>query len=64
MAEAVVLLAFATSTARQLFIVTQRERAEQRVRQLAYFDALTGLPNRFLFQDRLVKALAGARRRR
>ena len=43
--------------------ITDRKAAEQRVQFLAYYDALTGLPNRTLFQDRLSKALAGARRR-
>ena len=36
------------------------ERMEQRVRHLAYFDALTDLPNRTLFLDRLGPALARA----
>lgn len=36
--------------------------AEQEIRQLAYFDKLTGLPNRTLFQDRLNQALYRARR--
>jgi diguanylate cyclase (GGDEF)-like protein/PAS domain S-box-containing protein len=43
--------------------ITERRSAEERIRHLAYYDALTGLPNRMLFQDRLVKALASARRR-
>jgi diguanylate cyclase (GGDEF)-like protein/PAS domain S-box-containing protein len=43
--------------------ITLRKAAEQQVRFLAYYDALTGLPNRLLFQDRLEKALAGAQRR-
>src|SRR5580692_2296809 len=42
--------------------ITDRRVAEDRVQYLAYFDALTGLPNRTLLQDRLTKALAGARR--
>ncbi len=42
--------------------ITVRKVAEERIQFLAYYDALTGLPNRTLFQDRLDKALAGARR--
>jgi len=44
--------------------ITDRKAAEERVQYLAYYDALTGLPNRTLLQDRLAKALASARRRR
>jgi diguanylate cyclase (GGDEF)-like protein/PAS domain S-box-containing protein len=44
--------------------ITARKLAEERVQYLAYYDALTGLPNRTLLQDRLAKALAGARRRK
>jgi diguanylate cyclase (GGDEF)-like protein/PAS domain S-box-containing protein len=44
--------------------ITDRKVAEDRVRFLAYYDALTGLPNRILLQDRLQKALAGARRQK
>ena len=44
--------------------ITDRKVAEERVQFLAYYDALTGLPNRILLQDRLAKALAGARRRK
>jgi len=42
--------------------ITDRRAAEERVQFLAYYDALTGLPNRVLLQDRLAKALASARR--
>src|ERR1017187_10390 len=42
--------------------ITERKVAEERVQYLAYYDALTGLPNRTLLQDRLTKALASARR--
>jgi diguanylate cyclase (GGDEF)-like protein/PAS domain S-box-containing protein len=44
--------------------ITGRRVAEERIQYLAYCDALTGLPNRTLVQDRLTKALAGARRRK
>ena len=44
--------------------ITDRKIAEERVQFLAYYDALTGLPNRTLLQDRLAKALAGARRQK
>ena len=41
-----------------------RERAdwEVRINQLAFYDSLTGLPNRALIEDRLALALAQARR--
>jgi diguanylate cyclase (GGDEF)-like protein/PAS domain S-box-containing protein len=42
--------------------ITARKLAEERVQFLAYYDTLTGLPNRTLLQDRLATALAGARR--
>ena len=44
--------------------ITDRKAAEERVQYLAYYDALTGLPNRILLQDRLSKALASARRQK
>ena len=42
--------------------ITDRKAAEARVKFLAYHDALTQLPNRTLFMDRLENTLAGARR--
>ncbi len=44
--------------------VTERRRAEERIRRLAYFDAQTSLPNRVLFQERVQQAIADARRSR
>jgi diguanylate cyclase (GGDEF)-like protein len=50
--------------ARQLVLnVEQRKRAEERIRHLAYHDALTDLPNRSLLEDRLTTALAQAHRK-
>ncbi len=42
--------------------ITARKKNEAKVHQLAYYDALTGLPNRTLFLDRLQKALSLADR--
>ena len=40
--------------------ITERKRAEEQVKELAFHDALTGLPNRVLFHDRLAVAVAQA----
>lgn len=42
--------------------ITERINAEQEIRKLAYHDALTGLPNRVLFNERSILAEAHARR--
>ena len=42
--------------------VTDRILAEKRLSQLAHFDALTGLPNRLQFDNRLDASMAAARR--
>jgi diguanylate cyclase (GGDEF)-like protein len=41
----------------------QMEEMDKQVRVMAYYDALTGLPNRTLLQDRISVALASALRR-
>jgi diguanylate cyclase (GGDEF)-like protein/PAS domain S-box-containing protein len=43
--------------------ITDRKLAQERVDFLAYYDGLTGLPNRTLMRDRLNQALAIARRK-
>ncbi|PWC43492.1 EAL domain-containing protein [Azospirillum sp. TSO22-1] len=42
--------------------ITKRKRYEEEVKNLAYFDSLTGLPNRRLLMDRLGQAIANAHR--
>ena len=42
--------------------VMARLSADEEVRRRAYFDGLTGLPNRALFFDRIQQAIEGARR--
>jgi len=45
-----------------LIDVTRRKSAESQILYQAYHDALTGLPNRMLFHDRLTQALSQAGR--
>ncbi|MCF8037055.1 MAG: diguanylate cyclase [Desulfobacteraceae bacterium] len=42
--------------------IAERKRTAERLDYLAYFDDLTGLPNRALFRDRLQQAMARAKR--
>ncbi|GAB3257581.1 putative bifunctional diguanylate cyclase/phosphodiesterase [Chitinimonas naiadis] len=42
--------------------ITDRKLAEQNIHRLAYFDVLTGMPNRRLLMDRLTQTLSAARR--
>jgi diguanylate cyclase (GGDEF)-like protein/PAS domain S-box-containing protein len=44
--------------------VTERKKREEEVRDLAHHDALTGLPNRRLLDDRIAQGFAAARRSR
>ena len=43
--------------------ISEHKQTEAELHRLAYFDNLTGLPNRTLFNDRLHQALTDARRR-
>lgn len=46
------------------FDITLRKQAEERINTLAFFDQLTGLPNRTLLVDRLNQAMSGSARSR
>jgi len=41
--------------------ITKRKRAEEKIREHVNFDSLTGLPNRTLFMDRLIRGIMRAR---
>ena len=62
------LLRDASGKAKELvgcwFDITERRQAEARIRQLAYFDVVTGLPNRLLMQELLQNAIVAADRYR
>jgi diguanylate cyclase len=47
---------------RCLRYVTERKRAEETIRRHAYFDDLTGLPNRLLLDERLRQAILNSQR--
>lgn len=42
--------------------ITERKQMQEQVRQLAFYDPLTKLPNRRLFYDRLAHAMASSKR--
>jgi diguanylate cyclase (GGDEF)-like protein/PAS domain S-box-containing protein len=44
--------------------LTEQKQAEARIRYMAHYDALTGLPNRLLLQDRIKQAISYADRHR
>jgi diguanylate cyclase (GGDEF)-like protein/PAS domain S-box-containing protein len=55
-------LNFLQSIANNIAVAIERKSAEERFAYLAQFDALTGLPNRHLFQDRVAQTMALSRR--
>jgi diguanylate cyclase (GGDEF)-like protein/PAS domain S-box-containing protein len=55
-------LSFLQSLANILALAVERKGAEERLAYLAQFDALTALPNRHLFHDRLLQTMAQGRR--
>ena len=55
-------LSFAEAVAHVLSAAVRRHHTQTRLAYMAEFDALTGLPNRNLLQDRLTQSVAQARR--
>jgi diguanylate cyclase (GGDEF)-like protein/PAS domain S-box-containing protein len=55
-------VSFLQSVANILAVAIERKNAEDRLAHLARFDALTSLPNRYLFRFRLLQTMAQARR--
>lgn len=53
---------FLKTVADTLAVVIERKQVEEKLQKLAHIDALTGLPNRALFHDRLEQGLALAHR--
>ncbi|WP_461568738.1 putative bifunctional diguanylate cyclase/phosphodiesterase [Thermincola ferriacetica] len=41
--------------------ITERKRAEEKMRRMAYYDGLTGLPNRAFFKEKLTAAIIKSR---
>ena len=56
------LLIFLAVISRLNFAISERKQAEEQIRQLAFYDALTQLPNRRLLNDRLEQAMAASKR--
>ncbi|MFQ5956723.1 MAG: diguanylate cyclase domain-containing protein [Candidatus Brocadiales bacterium] len=52
------------SVADEIAVGIERKQAEETIQQMAYYDAVTALPNRTLFSDRLNMELAHAHRNR
>jgi diguanylate cyclase (GGDEF)-like protein len=42
--------------------IGNQEQIDEQIRQIAFFDPLTQLPNRRLFNDRLIRTIAGSKR--
>lgn len=42
--------------------ITEQKKSQETIEELAFFDSLTGLPNRTLMRDRLKQAMAGCNR--
>ena len=49
-------------TVTTFFDITKRKQMEEQVRQLAFYDTLTNLPNRRLLNDRLAQGMAASKR--